>query len=136
MSARNQESGRVNEGWRALLEDYPWFSAEGRYPLAAYSEFLPPPRLGRTAYGELDPALDSAGAQPPVARAAVQDAGVVLPADDPYGWPISELEEEYELAPGLRVLAQQIMEALRKLGQAETEHALAGHEGRNLRDNP
>jgi len=173
-----------------LLEDFPWFAAAGRYPLAAYSEFLPPPRLGRTAYGELDPMLFSAGARPShsaefaegvVARAAaapprpdgVRDAGSPLGSDvspaspagpkgvvlsagereasrlahrladdlrpsagDQFGWPISELEEEYELAPGLRVLAQQIMQALRKLGQAETEHTLAGHEGRNLRDNP
>ena len=116
MSERSQKSDRVNDGWHALLQDYPWFAAEGRYPLAAYSEFLPPPRLGRTAYGELDPTLFSAA--------------------DPFGWNVSELEEEYELAPGLRVLAQQIMGALRKLGQAETEHTLAGHEGRNLRDNP
>ena len=116
MAAPSQKSGRVAAGWRVLLEGFPWFAAKGQYPLAAYSEFLPPPRLGRTAYGELDPLLFS--------------------DDDPFGWHISELEEEYELTPGLQVLAQQIMAALRKLGQGETEHTLAGHEGLNLRDNP
>jgi Peptidase family M28 len=116
MPPRSRESAWPQDGWHALLEDYPWFVAEGQYPLAAYSEFMPPPRLGRTAYGEVDPVLYAAG--------------------DPYGWNITEMEEVYELAPGLQMLANQIMQALRKLGQGESEHTLAGHEGRNLRDNP
>lgn len=116
MPARTHDDSGHSGGWRKLLEGFPWFASPGQYPISAYSEFLPPPRLGRTAYGALDP--------------------MPFSASDPFGWTVSELEEEYELAPGLRVLAQQIMEALRKLGQGETEHTLAGHEGLNLRDNP
>ncbi|MGE5264870.1 MAG: hypothetical protein ACM3S0_15935, partial [Acidobacteriota bacterium] len=68
-------------GWKKLVEGYPWFRGAGNYPLPAYSEFMPPPRLRQTPYGTLDLELFS--------------------EDDPFGWHISEIEEEYELKPGL-----------------------------------
>ena len=68
---------------------FPWFSGEGGFPLPAYSEFMPPPRLGRSPFGENDPDLFS--------------------DEDPWGWRISEIEEEYELKPGLRHLAEHIV---------------------------
>src|SRR5438128_12111312 len=97
-------STSANVGWHELLKGFPWFAAPGKYPLAAYSEFMPPPRLGRTAYGEPDPAL--------------------FDAADPYGWCVSEIEEAYELKPGLESLARQLMAAFRRLGQGEPEHTL------------
>jgi hypothetical protein len=103
-------------GWHALLDGFPWFTAAGDYPLPAYSEFTPPPRLGRTAYGEPDPAA--------------------FTPNDPYGWYVSELEQEYELTPGLDSLAQQILAAMHRLGEGQPEHIIAGHEDKNLRDNP
>jgi hypothetical protein len=30
-------------GWKRLLEGYPWFDREGAYPIPAYSEFMPSP---------------------------------------------------------------------------------------------
>ena len=33
--------------WQA----FPWFEGEGNYPIPAYSEFMPPPRVGRKPYG-------------------------------------------------------------------------------------
>ena len=103
-------------GWKKLIEGFPWFEREGRYPIPAYSEFMPPPRLGRSPYGEIDPSLYS--------------------EEDSYGWLISEMEEAYELRPGLENIAKQIMEQLIKLGRALPAPHIGGHKGRNLQDNP
>jgi len=34
------------QGWKRLLAGAPWFRGRGKYTIRAYSEFLPPPRLG------------------------------------------------------------------------------------------
>jgi len=107
---------RSLRGWRKLLEGYPWFKGEGSFPLPAYSEFMPPPRLGRRPYGEADPSL--------------------FAEDDPFGWYVTEVEEEYELQPGLASLARQILDELVELGQGEPAYRIAGHKRRNLDDNP
>src|SRR5437868_6397257 len=76
-------------GWPALTAGWPWFRGEGRFPLPAYSEYMPPPRLVRKPYGEPDePALDEA---------------------DPFGWPVSEYEEALELRPGMQKVARILM---------------------------
>jgi hypothetical protein len=103
-------------GWKSLMAGYPWFAGKDRYPLPAYSEFMPSPQAGRKPLGEIDPS--------------------VLSEDDPYGWKISELEEEYELKPGIVHAGQQIMHGLIKLGRGETEYHIHGHAGRNLQNNP
>jgi hypothetical protein len=33
-------------GWPKLVDGYPWFVGEGRYPIPAYSEFMPAPCVG------------------------------------------------------------------------------------------
>ena len=38
------------QGWKRLLAGAPWFRGAGNYPIAAYSEFMPPPRLGPKPY--------------------------------------------------------------------------------------
>ncbi len=108
--------GESSRGWRALLEGYSRFPGENSFPLPAYSEFMPPPRLGRRPYGASDPGL--------------------FPPDDPYGWNISEAEEEWELRPGLSLLAEHILTELIKLGRGEPAYAISGHGGRNLEGNP
>lgn len=105
-----------DDGWRKLVEGHPWFDGEGRYPIPAYSEFMPPPRVGRTAYGGVDPLLFS--------------------EDDPSGWRVSELEEAYELQPGLESIGKQVLEQLVKLGRGEPSYHISGHKGRNLEGNP
>jgi len=102
------------QGWSALLAD-PTVASKS-FPLPAYSEFMPPPRLGISPLGELDDRLCSPG--------------------DPYGWPVSELEELYELKPGLAQIAAQALDEIHRLGQGQPVHHLAGHQGQNLRDNP
>lgn len=105
-------------GWRQLLAGHPWFTGEGRFPVPAYSEFMPPPRLGRKPY--------------PHATADL----LLVAEDDPYGWRVSEMEEEYELRPGLDSLADQIVKALARLGQTGREPRIGGRKGRNLEGNP
>jgi hypothetical protein len=104
------------DGWKKLLEGYPWLSKTERYTIRAYSEFMPPPRLGQRPYGDVDSSLFS--------------------DDDDYGWNISEIEEAYELQPGLVNLAHQIVGEVVELGQGKGAYRIFGHQGRNLVNNP
>jgi hypothetical protein len=103
-------------GWQKMLEGYPWFNCDGCYPITAYSEFMPSPMVGRKPLGETDRVLFS--------------------DDDPFGWHITEIEEEYEFRPGIEHAGHQIMNNLIKLGKGLTEHYIHGHGGENLKDNP
>jgi hypothetical protein len=101
-------------GWKRLLAGAPWFRGKGAYPIAAYSEFMPPPRLGRKPYdGYIDPTLYS--------------------PDDPFGWHISEYEEAFELRPGLETIAKQVLGKLAHLGAGDPAHGISR---RKLVDNP
>jgi hypothetical protein len=95
-------------GWQKIIDGYPWFEGEGRYPIPAYSEFMPAPRVGRSLYGDIDEAL--------------------FAANDPHGWRVPEIEEEYELRPGLEHIARQVMGHLLKFGRG---HCLAPHRARS-----
>ena len=103
-------------GWEKLLQGYPWFSGKGQYPIPAYSEFMPPPRLGKTPYGYVDISQ--------------------FDIEDPFGWNITEVEEESELRVGIAELSRKILDQLVELGEGKPATHIAGHEGRNLRDNP
>jgi len=103
-------------GWKRLMTGYPWFRCKGCYPIAAYSEFMPPPRLGQKPYGKTDHRI--------------------LKEEDPYGWYISEIEEENELNPGIEHIGHQIMSSIVKLGKGLPEHFIGGHGSENLKNNP
>ncbi len=103
-------------GWAKLLEGVPWFNCDGCFPLPAYSEFMPPPKLGRKPLGDIDSMLFS--------------------AENPFGWNISELEEENELRPGLNHAGRQIMHHIINFGKGLSEHHIPGHGGQNLMNNP
>jgi len=64
--------------------------------LAAYSEFMPAPLLGHLAAGAIDDSLFSEA--------------------DPFGWSISEMEEETSSKPGLEWIARHIMSHIPKTG--------------------
>ncbi len=38
------------QGWKRFLLEAGRFSGEGKYPIEAYSEFMPPPRVGISPY--------------------------------------------------------------------------------------
>jgi len=84
-------------GWKKLVEGYPWFNCSGCYRVTAYSEYMPPPMLAYKPYGKAD--------------------NSILSEDDPFGWKITEKEEEYELSPGIDHVGQQIMKNIIKLGK-------------------
>jgi hypothetical protein len=91
-------------GWHRLIPRGSPFLGEGNYRVDAYSEFMPPPRLGWKPYGDREP-----------------DPARLDPAD-PFGWKISEFEEELEIRPGLAQVAGQVMTKLARLldGNPET----------------
>lgn len=92
-------------GWKRLLAGAAWSRGEGTYPIAAYSEFLPPPRLGRRPYGSLDRHLFS--------------------GDDPWGWQVTEYEEFIELQPGMEAIARQIIDALVHLAEGRPAEGIS-----------
>jgi hypothetical protein len=100
-------------GWKQLLKGWPWFRGSGSYPIAAYSEFLPPPRLGRKPYGEPEPLPFADG--------------------DQWGWQVSEYEEAREFRPGLARIAQEIVGSLYRLGSGQPTHSVSRG---TLGDNP
>ena len=109
-------SGQNSAGWEKLLEGYPWFAGKGKFPIPAYSEFMPPPRFGRSPYGEIDTAH--------------------FVKTDPFGWYVSEIEEELELQPGLAMLANQIVRQVAELGLGKPAYGIAGQQEHHLVDNP
>ena len=105
-----------SSGWMKLKEGFPWFRGEDNYTIRAYSEFMPPVKTGlNPCTGDLYPWIFS--------------------GDDPEGWRVMEIEEEYQLRPGLRNIGEQIMKHILELGKGTLPHSLAGHNGRNLANN-
>jgi hypothetical protein len=103
----------MQQGWKRLLADWPWFTGNGNYPIAAYSEFMPPPRLIQKPYGCEELRLIS--------------------EKDSWGWPVTEYEEATMLRPGLEHIAQQVVSALSHLGQGNPAHGIAKNK---LQNNP
>lgn len=84
-------------GWRRLIPRGSLFQGEGKYRVDAYSEFMPPPRVGWKPYGDHEP--DPARLDP----------------NDPFDWQINEFEEELEIRPGLVQVATQVIGKLARL---------------------
>ena len=81
-------------GWKKLMDGFS-LVGRGRYPIPAYSEFMPPVRLGCRPYsGEPDGLFSE---------------------EDPFGWPVTEFDEAFELRPGMANLAHQVLGALQRL---------------------
>ena len=103
-------------GWGRLRKGFPWYNAGGKYPLSAYSEFMPPLRTGVNPYdGSVYP--------------------WVFRDDDMFGWQVLEIEEEYQLRPGLENIGRQVMQHIFQLGTGSLPVHLAGHQQRNLANN-
>lgn len=103
----------TQKGWKHLLAGTSWYCRKGRFPIIAYSEFMPPPRLGRKPYGAHDPTL--------------------FQPSDPFGWHVTEYEEIMELHPGLEFLASELVHVVEHLGQGRPAHGIARHK---LEGNP
>ncbi len=103
-------------GWHALTAGFPWFAGTGRFRIPAYSEFMPPPRLGLPPYGDLDTTL--------------------FDANDPHGWRVSEFDEAYQIRLGFESVANQVMGHLIKFAKDLDSTYVAGSNRRNLKGNP
>jgi hypothetical protein len=99
--------------WKQLLAGSSSFRGRGKYFIEAYSEFVPPPRLGPKPFGTVavDPRIDG----------------------DPFGWTVTEQEEAVELRPGLARLARIIVGTLAHLGGGQPAHGISRHK---LEGNP
>ena len=104
----------ADQGWKRLVAGHPWFTGPDSYPIPAYSEFMPPPRLGQKAYGRR---VDN----------------LLFDERDPWGWRVSEYEQAWELTPGLEHLAEHLLKTMRHLGRREPAHGIARNK---LADNP
>ncbi len=91
-------------GWELLLETC---TSEGErpFPIAAYSEFMPPVRLGCRPYN--------------------RRADGFFPEADPLGFPVTEFEEAFELQPGLEKIAQQVLGALHQAARGKPAERLS-----------
>jgi hypothetical protein len=93
------------KGWELLLTKVPTFEKSRDLKLDAYSEFMPPPRIGWRPYGT----------NHPVPRNPLH----------PYSWLVSERETVFELHPGLQVIAGQVLAALQHLDRDESAEGVS-----------
>ncbi len=93
------------QGWKQLIDGWPWFRGEGSFPLLPNSEFMQPVRLARKPYGTWD--------------------SMALADDDPWGWPITEYDEALMLRPGLRELAKHLLAKLVPLCRQDCAHDIS-----------
>ncbi|HYV37440.1 MAG TPA: hypothetical protein VE988_17170, partial [Gemmataceae bacterium] len=101
-------------GWKQLIPPANVFRGKGRYPVEAYSEFMPPPRLGWKAYSPDAPDLQ------------------LFDTEDPWGWHVTEYEEHNEMQLGLMQVARQVISKLHHLLHGDHLH---GPPNRVLQDN-
>jgi hypothetical protein len=81
------------KGWTQFFEDWSWVRGEGKFPIPAYSEFMPPPRIGQKPYGSMD--IDSP-----------------FSGDDPFGWHVRPEKRRLELSPGLARIGKQVVDSV------------------------
>jgi len=95
-------------GWKRLIPPSAYRRGEGRCPIEAGSEFMPPPGLGWKPYGDgaPDPSLFSPG--------------------DLWGWRVTEYEEAREMRIGLPQIARQVVR--------EIAHLLDGDPNTDIRE--
>jgi hypothetical protein len=102
-------------GWPVLIPRADAFQGSDTFRIDAYSEYVPPPRVGWKPYGPV-----------PVSR-------YVFAPDDPFGWQVHEFDEALELQPGLHQIAKQLMTHLERL---QEDKPAVGLPRQVSRDNP
>jgi hypothetical protein len=100
-------------GWSSLIPTENSFNGSGGFRIDAYSEYMPPPRVGWKPYGPV-----------PVNN-------YLFSPDDTFGWKVHEFGEALELQPGLNQIAKQLMTRLKRLQDGNPEAALPRHVSRN-----
>lgn len=80
-----------NQGWDQLLSNLP----DRIGPILAYSEFMPPPRIGWRPYDSHRPAPRVPG--------------------NPYAWLVTEQEQAQEIRPGMEHIGLEVLHRLQRL---------------------
>lgn len=102
-------------GWLDLIPSDNCLEGSDAFRIAAYSEYMPPPRVGWKPYGP------------------VRVNSHLFSPDDPFGWKVHEFDETLELQPGLHRIARQLMTRLKRLQDGNPDTGLPRHISR---DNP
>src|SRR5262249_55190520 len=100
-------------GWSKLIPPPGDFQGSDAFRIDAYSEYVPPPRVGWKPYGPV-----------PVNQ-------YVFSADDAFGWQVHEFDEALELQPGLHQIARQLLTQLKRLQDGNPDTDLPRHLSRN-----
>src|SRR5206468_4874495 len=98
-----------------LLPPDDLYRGESRYPIPAYSEYMPAPPVGWKPYGGRGPDPE------------------LFAEDDPFGWHVGEFEEELELRAGLAQVGCQVLAELACFTEG---HSHAGFPALDLPANP
>src|SRR5262249_53371079 len=102
-------------GWPNLIPRDDGFQGPGAFRIDAYSEYMPPPRVGWKPYGPVRVNMH------------------LFSPDDPFGWKVHEFDETLELQPGLHQIAKDLMARLKRLQDGNPETGLPRHVSK---DNP
>jgi hypothetical protein len=105
----------ARDGWSKLIPPEGGLQGSGAFRIDAYSEYVPPPRVGWKPYGP-----------------APVNSQLFSP-DDPFGWKVHEFDEALELQPGLSQIARQLLARLRRLQDGNPDAGLPRHVSK---DNP
>jgi Peptidase family M28 len=105
----------ARSGWWKLIPSDDGARGAGAFHIEAYSEYMPPPRVGWKPYGP------------------VPISNQLFSPDDPFGWKVHEFDETLELQPGLLQIARQLLTRLKRLQDGNPDTGLPRHVSR---DNP
>lgn len=100
-------------GWSKLIPADGYLQSPGACRIDAYSEYVPPPRVGWKPYGPV--AINS----------------YLFAQNDPHGWMVHEFDEALELRPGLLQIARQLLTRLKRLQDGNPETGLPRHVSKN-----
>jgi hypothetical protein len=99
-------------GWSQLIPET-GLRGPDAVRIPAYSEFMPPPRVGWKPYGSAQVNVHT------------------FSDDDPFGWKVHEFDEALELRPGLYNIARQLLTRLKRLQDGKPDTGLPRHVSRN-----
>lgn len=100
-------------GWSNLIPGKDGIQGSGAFRIDAYSEYMPPPRVGWKPY------------------APVPIHTHLFSPDDPFGWKVHEFDEALELQPGLLQIAKDLLRRLKRLQDGNPETGLPRHVSQN-----
>src|SRR5262245_18739079 len=109
------EVAMASAGWSRLIPRKVGVRDLRSFRIDAYSEYMPPPRVGWKPYGPT-----------PINNQ-------LFDSDDRFGWKVHEFDETLELQPGLEQIAKQLLTRLKRLQDGNPDTGLPQHVSR---DNP